>query len=217
MLLTGIVGIIMLLSLITGTIVYRKHFFDALFFKAGLNFKNRRTTLSSLHRVIGVWSLIVNAILFFTGFWLNLPAFSTNGWNKNDYIQNNRLQTSVAAMIEKACEPGLGFTPVNVSVPMKTGEDVVIYGRFMLTDFCLYSDYASSISFNAQTGRIEKINNIGNRSLLEKIKACFYPVHTGSFASVPIRCVYVIIGFTPAILSITGFILWRRRKKLYWN
>ena len=97
---TAIIGLVMLLSLITGLIVYRKHIWDALRFKAGLNFKNNRTAISSLHRIIGVWAMLFTAILFFTGFWMNKEMFAPSAWKLDDPHQNVLVKANIDTLVK---------------------------------------------------------------------------------------------------------------------
>jgi uncharacterized iron-regulated membrane protein len=62
-------------------VVYRKFIWKVLTFRVKVNRKNWRTISSDLHRIVGVWSLALNVIVFFTGFWMNLFAFEKKTWD----------------------------------------------------------------------------------------------------------------------------------------
>ncbi|EHQ26413.1 PepSY-associated TM helix domain-containing protein [Mucilaginibacter paludis] len=212
MLLTAIMGIVMLLSLLTGVIVYRKHFWQALRFKAGLNFKNRRTAVSSLHRILGVWSLGFTAVLFFTGFWMLKEYFTPEQWALPKYQAAYAVPANVDSMIMSAKKIVPGFKPIAVNIPTTKGADVLVRGLMPTTGFFLLQGKASGLSFDAQTGKFKKLSDIDKQSFDQRFETEVYNLHIGSYGGDVIRWFYVILGLLPGILSVSGAILWFRRK-----
>ncbi|WP_448634866.1 PepSY-associated TM helix domain-containing protein [Pedobacter panaciterrae] len=82
LLLATVFGITMLLSTITGLIIYRKHVWKVLSFKEKMKWNNWRTISSGLHRIVGVWALAFNVVIFFTGFWMNKFSLDPAYWKK---------------------------------------------------------------------------------------------------------------------------------------
>ncbi|HTQ28288.1 MAG TPA: PepSY-associated TM helix domain-containing protein [Puia sp.] len=209
MLTTGIVALLMLGSLLTGFIVYRKHITDIFHRKSYTRIRYRRSAASALHRIIGVWGLLFNSIIFFTGFWLNLPAFERGSWTKVERVRPVLPAASMEPMLGYARSLG-NFSPVSVYVPLDSGSDVKIVGRFTHTLF-LVNDYASYVSFSKQSGKLTAFYDIRKQSWWDKLDAMVYQVHTGKMGAVGIKFIYLLIGLTPGILFITGAILWWRR------
>lgn len=137
---TGLTGLVMLLSLLTGTIIYRRRFWDALRFKAGLNFKNRRTAVSTLHRITGVWALLFNAVLFFTGFFLNKQEFTPSGRKLNKPHENYEVPANIDIIIAQAGSSVNGFEPIAVNIPASAGQDIAIRGHTPQTTFFLLQE-----------------------------------------------------------------------------
>jgi uncharacterized iron-regulated membrane protein len=48
----------------------------------------------------------------------------------------------------------------------------------------------------------------------ERLKKMAGPLHFGNYGGLPLKIVYCLLGFTPAFLSISGFILWRKRRSV---
>jgi LPXTG-motif cell wall-anchored protein len=71
----------------------------------------------------------------------------------------------------------------------------------------------NSVQFDGQTGQFLSQTTFQDLSLWQQVKATFYPLHIGNFGGVVLKALYIIIGLTPGLLSITGFLLWRRRKR----
>jgi uncharacterized iron-regulated membrane protein len=212
MLFTGVVGLLMLLSLLTGTIVYRKHFWQAFTFKAGLNFKNRRTAISSLHRILGVWSVAFTAMLFFTGFWMLKEYFSLREWQLPKYQPAYAVRANIDSVIKQAKQVVPGFTPIAVNIPTVKGGDILVRGLMPTTKFFLLKGKASSLSFNAETGKFNQLTDIEKASFDQRFETEVYNLHIGSFGGVAIRWLYVCLGLLPGILSVTGALLWIKRK-----
>jgi len=213
MFLTAIIGLVMLLSLITGVVVYRKHFWQALRFRAGLNFKSWRTGLSSLHRIIGVWALLFNIILFFTGFWMLREYFIPSMWVLPKQQANYEVPANIDRLVTLACKSIPGFQPIAVNIPTVKGVDILIKGKMPQTSNLLLQGKASSIAFDSGTGTIKHYTIIDEQGLEERFEYMAYQLHVGAFGGDVLKWVYVVFGLTPGFLSISGALLWLKRKK----
>lgn len=211
MLLSGIMALAMLLSLLTGSIVYRKHFWQALRLKAGLNFKNRRSAVSSLHRILGVWSLGFTAVLFFTGFWMLKEYFTPGQWQLPKYQPAYAVPANIDSIVAHAKKNIPGFKPIAVNIPTVKGTDVLVRGMMPSTDFFLLQGKASGITFDAETGEFKKLMDIGRQPFSQRFETEVYNLHIGSFGGDLIRWIYVVLGLLPGFLSVTGALLWLRR------
>lgn len=67
-LLTAVIALLFIISIVTGIIIYRKQIVKVVTFRAKFKFGKRASTLSSLHRIVGVWSLVFNCMFFFHWF-----------------------------------------------------------------------------------------------------------------------------------------------------
>lgn len=210
---SAIIGLVMLLSIISGTIIYRKHFWDALRFKAGLNFKNRRTTISTLHRIIGVWSMLFTAVLFFTGFWLNIDQFKPVNWQLYKPHQNTLVKANIDDLIKRSVKTVPGFEPIAVNIPADGNQEVLVRGAMPNTSFFLLQGKPSGVSFDGETGQLKNIKPINNQPFATRFNWEVYQLHIGAFGGNFIKWLYVVLGLMPGILSVTGALLWLRKKK----
>jgi uncharacterized iron-regulated membrane protein len=74
-LLVALLGVVLMLSMATGAVVYRKHLVPVLLFRQKINWKNTRSAASGLHRVVGVWALLFNFAVAGSGVWMLRAAF----------------------------------------------------------------------------------------------------------------------------------------------
>lgn len=205
-------GIAMLISVFTGFVIYRKFIWKVVTFNVRFNRKNRRTIASSLHRITGVWALIFNVIILFTGFWLNLFAFEKEVW-KNEMIPtppNTLVKASLDIMYAEGLQKIPDLVPTYVYFPTQPERTFSIRG-IRKGQNPLFAG-GNSIQFDGQTGQFLNQTTFGDLSLWRQIKATFYPLHIGNFGGIALKILYIIIGLTPGLLSVTGFLLWWRRK-----
>jgi len=212
-LISGVVGLLMLLSLLSGIIVYRKHFWDALRFKAGLNFKNARTAISSLHRIIGVWSLIFTALLFFTGFWMNREHFSPATWKISPPNENKLVQVNIDSLVDVSKKLVPGFEPIAVNIPTTGDGPVQVRGHMPASGHFLFRGKASGFSFDSRNGKLLNTSVIEKQPFSARFDAAVYQLHIGAFGGSILRWFYVLLGLLPGILSVSGSLLWLKRKK----
>ena len=54
----------------------------------------------------------------------------------------------------------------------------------------------------------------GRRTTGDVIMAWLTPLHVGNFGGEPVRVVWLVIGFAPPLLFVTGFVMWWTRVRL---
>lgn len=209
--LTAIFGITMLLSLLSGAVVYRKMLWRVLTFRVGINRKNWRTMSSDLHRVIGVWSLLLNAVIFFTGFWMNLFAFQSKTW-RNEIVPtkpNTLITVAPDTLYRRALAAMPDLEPTYVYLPTQPVRKFEVRGY--VAGQSKFWGSSNSVRVDQQTGEVLQRNRFSDKPPGERIEATFHPLHVGNFGGVPVKILYVLIGLTPGLLAVTGFLLWWRR------
>jgi uncharacterized iron-regulated membrane protein len=214
---TGVIGmtcvtlisISIFISMITGIIIYRKKIKEVIFFRISLKWKNKNMFYRNLHRYIGVWALIFNSLLFFTGFWMLKGILSPDAWKLEKPGRAFRYNASIDRCLSQVSDIALGFEPVYVNFPLNEGGSLTVSGNAKGTSAFLYG-YASTITFDS-AGRMIEYININKAGLSQKVEAAFWPLHIGSYGGDFIKIIYIIGGLTPGILSLTGFMIWRRR------
>jgi len=213
LLMATVFGITMIISMITGLIIYRKYIWKVLTFRTGIKWKNQNTIASGLHRVVGVWALTFNLIIFFTGFWMNRFAFDQTYWQKQTIAcpANTLAKQSLERLLNKACAEMPGLIPLSVYLPAQPGSDFRVSGT--LKDQNPLFQGGNSVSFDPDSGELTAVKKFSEKSLWDKTETTFFPLHTGNFGGIPVKILYVLIGLLPGLLSITGFMLWWRKKK----
>ncbi|WPQ60673.1 PepSY-associated TM helix domain-containing protein [Chitinophaga sancti] len=213
-LMAAIIALLFIISLFTGIVIYRKQIIKVVTFRAKFKFGNKTSFLSSLHRIIGVWCLVANFILFFTGFWMNKSLFLPAEWEIVPYQPKTFLIKGNLDQILENARNVAGFTPVSIMISAERERDIVVSGVFSSTTNLLYKGKGSDLYFDNYTNQLKLIDRIEEKSFPDRLYWMLKRLHVGDFDSLLLRWIYVIIGLTPGILSLTGFYLyWRRR----WN
>ena len=69
------------------------------------------------------------------------------------------------------------------------------------------------IYLDQQTGRVLQVESTLNAALGTRINNVLYPIHIGAIGGTPTRILQVIVGLAPMVLFITGFLMWKNRRK----
>jgi uncharacterized iron-regulated membrane protein len=211
--LTAVFGLTMLVSLLTGAIIYRKMIGNVLLFKARVNRKNWRTISSDLHRIVGVWSLLFNVLIFFTGFWMNLFAFKGKSWQTETVPTRPNTLMSIPAdsLYHKALQQMPDLQPTYVYLPTQPERKFRVNGP-LINQWVLWGT-GNMVNLDQQTGQVTLVRRLSELPVGERLEATFFPLHVGNYGGWPVKFLYVLIGLSPGLLSIIGFLLWWRRAR----
>ena len=213
LLLTDLIAILLFISVTTGLIVYRKKIWSVLTFRMKLNRNSPRGFYSSLHRLVGVWALLFNIIIAFTGFWLNKFAFDPKLWKEKSVasIQNIVITHNIDSMVNQALSVQQ-MTDIHIGIPTRKNKNLIVDGKLDHQPTIIGNELNQIIT-NVSTGEIIKKNNYETAPLSDYLESMIFPFHVGSYGGNLIRWLYVIFGLTPGFLSITGFYLWKQKNK----
>lgn len=203
------VGLLFLFSLLTGIYLYRKSFFKTLFFQTRIVKKNKRTFYSSLHRIVGVWAIILNLLLVVTGIFLAWTVAAA-GLNPPALPDTPVVTTSIQELLDKIRAENPDFTPTYVRLPLSNEADLRVYGHFD-DDAFFYSEFYNSFMANPVSGEITGITRVQEADLKTKLSSTLIPLHFGQYGGIWSKILYCLAGLSGPFLSISGFIIWKKR------
>ncbi|HET8854774.1 MAG TPA: PepSY-associated TM helix domain-containing protein, partial [Salinimicrobium sp.] len=176
-----------------------------------INFKNRRSLNSSLHRVIGVWSLLLNLLLAVTGLFLSYEVVMAS--LAEPRMPNSPfVSTPIKHVLEEIAEKKPDFTPTYISLPASEEGAISIFGLYKDDPF-YFSEFYNSFTADYRTGKITASSRIQEADLGTKLKSTLIPLHFGNFGGIWTKLLYCFAGLSGPLLSITGFIIWQKGKK----
>ncbi|MBS1598359.1 MAG: PepSY domain-containing protein [Bacteroidetes bacterium] len=224
MLIITIAGILLFINIITGIIIYRKYFLKALIFRAPMKWRNWRTGTSGLHRYIGVWSMLFNILIFYSGLQMTWNAFDAESYKKPEPLDYNTTQyASIDKMMADVQKIYPGFEPQYFYIPFSKiiirGSNLGYaseMGRIPGTPSIVPLS-SSHVDFDINTGALMNVEDankeLRKKNIWQKFNYIAYSFHAGTFLGGFSRILYVLVGLAPAFLSLSGFGLWIRRKK----
>lgn len=214
MLIVSLASMSIFVSMITGLLVYGRKIFDVLLFRIPVMRKSGRQFYRSIHLYIAVWALVFNIVVFFTGFWMMTSTFTRAAWKLAERRESTRVFVSIDSCISKSREVLPGFIPDYISIPFTKDDPIEIDGNMQHSSSLMYGD-ASRVMFDPQSGKVVEALDISKTPFPENLVAAVWPLHIGNYGGDVIKILYVIGGLMPGVLSLSGFVLWWKRKKLY--
>ncbi|HET7061130.1 MAG TPA: PepSY-associated TM helix domain-containing protein [Nitrosospira sp.] len=77
----------------------------------------------------------------------------------------------------------------------------------------LHPNGRSFVYFDQYSGEVLFVEKASASPIGSRIYNTFYPIHTGVIGGAYTRILQVIVGFSPLVLLVTGYVMWRNRKK----
>ena len=209
--LLGFFSLIFLLSIITGLILFRKNILGVLLFKKAVYQR------SNLHQVIGVYALLFNLMIAVTGFWMQRYVFKKEFYASYDYTPVLKASPafpfkfdSAFAQVKKAYPD---FTAAVIYFAQSNAGKTAVYGNRASNAYIHSKKFADAV-FLDSAGGISKTRFVNEISADDRYDIINSQLHMGRFGGVAIKVIYFVFGLTGALLSITGFLLWLRRRRL---
>ncbi|MCM5662434.1 PepSY-associated TM helix domain-containing protein [Galbibacter mesophilus] len=203
-------GIAFLLSIITGTILYRKVFWKTLAFKTKLKWSNKKNRYSVIHRYVGVWALLLNSVIVISGVFLAYKV-ATAGLKSPSEAKTPLIETSTEKLLAEIKNDYPDYKPTYLRFPTSEKGKIVVYGIFKNDPF-YFSEFYNKIEADYKTGKIVTSVKIAEASIGTKLESMITPMHFGQFGGLPIKILYALVGLSGPFLSVTGFIIWLKRK-----
>jgi uncharacterized iron-regulated membrane protein len=208
--LLGFFALVFLLSITTGVIMYRKNVW------AVLTFRKRVFKKTNLHQLIGVYALLFNLVIGITGFWMQRYVFKKDFYKAYDYTPvlkaSPALFFSLDSSFRRLKKQYPDFTGYVIYFAQSKKGTTAIYGSQKTNSFIHSKKFADAV-FLDSTGNVATtafINEIDASSRYDIINS---QVHFGQYGGMPVKIIYFLFGLTGGGLSITGFLLWIKRRK----
>lgn len=100
-------------------------------------------------------------------------------------------------------------------MPYEASMNITFYGKINSNN-PLNSDYASSIAYDKNSGKVIHHQDIRTASALNVTIDSFRKLHFGHFGGLASKIIWCVLGLSPLILSFTGLYLYwfKRRNKI---
>lgn len=208
--LLGFFALIFLLSIITGLILFRKKILAVLLFKKVLYKRN------NLHQLIGVYALLFNLMIAVTGFWMQRYVFKKEFYQSYNYTPVLKASPPLSFKFDSALsevkEQYPDFTAAVIYFAQSNSGNTAVYGSRASNAYIHSKKFADAI-FLDSAGAITKTRFVTEISADDRYDIINSQLHMGRFGGMGIKIIYFVFGLSGGLLSITGFLLWWRRKR----
>ena len=208
--LLGVFALIFVLSIITGLILFRKNILSVLLFRKAVC---KRT---NLHQLIGVYALLFNLMIAVTGFWMQRYVFKKEFYATDNYSPVLKASPAFSFKFDSAYsvvkKQYPDFTAAVIYFAQSNTGKTAIYGSRASNAYIHSKKFADVIMLDS-AGGIAKTRMINENGAADRYDIINSQLHMGRFGGMGIKIIYFVFGLSGGLLSITGFLLWRRRRK----
>ncbi|MEM0912412.1 MAG: PepSY-associated TM helix domain-containing protein [Pseudomonadota bacterium] len=225
LLLTGILGLTLMASIVTGFVIHRQKLKQLFTFRPK---KSTDITLADAHKVFGVWGLIFNGVIGFTGAFLGLAtvihipaaAFVSFNGDQEKLIETfnttppptltaNYAETQLAPVIEHAYSYDEDMSVDIITIYGYQDENARIYvsgtgGDTVSTQILAYE--GATGEFTEAFGQFGKVGGVS-----AVILDLMFPLHFGNFGGEFVKIIWAVLGLSTALLPLSGMMLWIER------
>ncbi len=208
--LLGFFGVIFLISITTGIILYRKNVVAVLLFKRKIFRK------ANLHQLIGVYALLFNLMIGISGIWMQRYVFKKEFYEaEQPYMPvikpSPPLFFSIDSALINAHKQYPSFTGYVIYFTASHKGKTAVYGSRSTNSF-IHSKKFADVLFLDSAGSVAKTAFVNEISPANRYDIINSQVHFGKYGGLPVKILYSLFGLAGGLLSITGFLLWVRRR-----
>ncbi len=208
--LLGFFALVFLLSIITGLILFRKNIVAVLFLRKAVYKK------ANLHQIIGVYALFFNLMIAVSGFWMQRYVFKKEFYAADNYKPVLKTSPPLSFKFDSAYvaikNKYPDFTAHVIYFAQSSKGKTAVYGSRSSNDYIHSKKFADVILLDS-AGAIAKTRFINEIDAADRYDIINSQLHMGKFGGYGIKIIYFVFGLSGALLSITGFLIWWRRRK----
>ncbi|MEI6893470.1 MAG: PepSY-associated TM helix domain-containing protein [Colwellia sp.] len=214
-------AVVMLGALITGLVIYKNFWRSFTRPKLRLT-QGKKTLLTDLHKLSGVWSMWFLLLMSLTGLWYLLQAIL---WHNNIEIEAHPPLVKIEQLPLVGSEPPVrpvtlpdaltiaeqrfpDFKASYITPPEHNRDTYKLYGE---GDFIFFDQYSYGVIINPWTGAIESERSPTKMNTLQTLSHITSPLHYGNIGGLYTKIIWFLFGVLLTGMSITGFLMWGNR------
>jgi uncharacterized iron-regulated membrane protein len=203
-------SILILMSLVTGLVSYKK--FWRSFLKRPRGGNARRLT-GDLHRLGGLWSLWFVALIGLTGLWYLVESLGGDApFDRAPKVEAMATTPLGAAAIDAYAETARRAYPTltirELRLPTEPDAPVGFFGQ---ADALLVRDRANGVWIDPANGRVIQVVRGEAMSAHQRISEMADPLHFGTFGGMTTKILWFVFGAVLTALAVTGAIIYSMR------
>lgn len=205
----------LVLSAVTGFYVHLK--IIRTMFQKTRGTKGLRLFFSDWHRLIGLASLALTVVLAATAVYLSIDRFSMPMHPQKLPPATREAErmllppVSIQTYLNRAADTFPDKQPEVVVFPLAPGGPIAVQTREHDRKF--FRSF-SQVLLDPTTASVMGSFDALHGGYRPKLNGTILALHIGDFGGFFVKLIYCIIGLTPGFLSISGFIMWQKRRRL---
>lgn len=216
--LVSAMALVMLGALVTGLVIY-KNFWRS-FTQPKIRFnQGKKTVLTDLHRLAGVWSIWFLIVMSATGLWYLVQAVM---WHADIDIEAHAPLVAAEQLPAANTQPPVSFADAMTIAQQRFPDFQPSYlmlpehnrGMYSLMgggDHIFYDQYSYNLSINPWTGEIAHEKSPQTMTALQTVMHIADPLHYGTLGGIWTKAIWFLFGLILSGMSITGFMIWGSR------
>ena len=216
--LVSAMALVMLGALVTGLIIY-KNFWRS-FTQPKIRFnQGKKTVLTDLHRLAGVWSIWFLIVMSATGLWYLVQAVM---WHADIDIEPHAPLVAAEQVPASQTQPPVSFADAmqiarqrfpdfQPSYVMLPEHNRGMYNLMGGGEHIFYDQYSYTLSINPWTGEIAHEKSPESMTALQTVMHIADPLHYGTIGGIWTKAIWFLFGLLLSGMSITGFMIWGSR------
>ncbi|MEX2593842.1 MAG: PepSY-associated TM helix domain-containing protein [Anditalea sp.] len=217
----GLAGIALVISSITGLMIYG-NFMKKQVFARIRSGKGLRIAAADWHKLVGISALLFNLIIAITGAWLGLQPKLMDWFNMevpNKFVAERMVMdreedaffpVEINGAIAKSKEAIQGFVPKRIRLSSDGSGTVTVLGDVAGG---VFERAANKVVMDKVSLKPLYIYDARNQSFGDKLYYVQEALHFGQFGGMWLKILYAVLGLTTGFLSITGFLIYLKRKE----
>jgi len=227
LILTGLLGLTLMASIVTGLIIHRKILKEMFTFRP---WRSLRLMLTDTHKVLSVWGILFHGMIGFTGAFLGLatiillPAAALVSFQGD---QEKLLET-----FQPEHMPRLSGEPANMSIDkvlrhsLSLGgvtRSIIILGwgdkNALAFTNTVNVDGTGEMASETHNYQLSSGKHLARATAFEMVGGVSGPVldliaplHFGAFGGLTVRIIWGLLGLSTALIAATGIMIWVERR-----
>jgi len=211
----GSLGLLMLLSALSGVLVHRKLFAQFFTLRWG---RSRRLLLSDGHKLIAVWLLPFHLLIAASGAWLGLyPLFETEQAGQGKAVgavkpeAPTRSAMQLDALLASSRQQIPGLEPVFIDF-LRHERSLTVSIRGNLPGQFVQR-HRTGASYDVRSGELLSIDDLRTEGMGARVFYSIMPLHVGDWSGAAIKWLYFVLGLGSSVLIWLGLKLWADRRE----
>jgi uncharacterized iron-regulated membrane protein len=225
LILTGFLGLTLLVSTITGLFIHRQ------FLKELFTFRRKKgldILVSDAHKIMGIWGSLFHGVIGFTGAFLGLAsvillpaaAFVSFGGDQDKLVETfTAIPEPVISQV---------FVPTQIDTIFLDAQKRYPKAHIIDMTIMAHNDANGEVYLNLLGGEAvasQLLHYHGNGEFAKSMSSfgdipgvsiqildLLFPLHFGNFGGLFIKLVWVFLGLTTALLPISGMMMWLSKR-----